>query len=151
MSDRNDYDIVGFDPATVTGQFDVSNRIVVINDPGQLGLEANPSRVAVSFFQAFGPIPVANARATWASGAAQSAYRLLADLPRVIKYSDYGAMVGYDWYFDGDGFPWSLGIWEVVYRVQSFTNKRIQEKPNGNNGTWGRSTAGGCTANRFLG
>lgn len=150
MADREVYDIVGFDPATVTGQFDVSNRIVVINDPGQLGLEANPSRVAVSFFQAFGPVPVANARCTWATGAAQSAYRLLADLPRVIKYSDYGAMVGYDWYFDGDGFPWSLGIWEVVYRVQSFTNKRPQRDIRSNGSTRNGITASGRKENRLF-
>lgn len=147
-SDTVEY-LVGFDPASMSGHFQVLNRVVTITSEDQLGVPSNPGRVALMIFQNYGPIPVANARCTWNGTGDARAYRLLVDLPRVIKYSDVGNMVGYDWYFRADGYPWSLGVWEVIYRAKAVANKVLQCGP-GHNGLSGNKTAGDRRkANRF--
>jgi len=95
--------------------FEPEEFLVTVATTPTLILVPNPNRVVVTFFQA-GFVVGTGVAVAWGGGSNTNRFMTMGPVGRLeFKYSDYGALVGYDWYAIAQGAPSTISIWSVNY------------------------------------
>lgn len=124
--------VVGFDPAVTMGLFQPNQYTATVNPGGQKIANSDPQRILIAFFVPDGTAAVAFG-VSWGTSVPKGGFTsVIGTTPLVFKYSDYGPIVGLDWYASAQLGVATCGVWELAYRVQ--TNTGCGKKRN--SGSW---------------